>query len=190
MWCTSPNKQRQHRSAGWTRYARRCFRRYRLTGFWKEQRPKFKKLFNYMNLHRYKAKMPSNGYGDLNNEYIGTWIFFGGLIALIFHLVFDSNTRNAVETAAYVVGTMYAFHWFGARHKSIFLIFTLLTFSIAILILQGALSQNSLCIEIEDQRRLARCLQRSSIWIVWGFYTLSVFFVCIMYIFRLSKKTV
>ena len=72
-----------------------------------------------MNLHRYKARIPSISSGDSHYEFLGTWIGFAGLITYIFDTAFLSSARDAAGPAAIIVGVLSFSYWLSTQHHKL-----------------------------------------------------------------------
>lgn len=90
-----------------------------------------------MNLHRYKANIPSASTGDSHFEFLGTWIGLAGMIVFMIDTALFSPVKEAAGLTAVVIGSLSFIYWLTTQHKKLLYVLLFFLTSIVIVLTLG-----------------------------------------------------
>ena len=139
-----------------------------------------------MNLHRYKAKLTSPGSGETRFEFLGTWIGFGGMLALIANVGAVDFARDVFGHFVLAVGVSYGLYWFATANKVFLYLLTFLSF-ILCLALTGFLLLGPDCEALKVSYRINSCSRDETAKIIYAVYFGSLFVIGAYYANKVRK---
>ena len=135
-----------------------------------------------MNLHRYKASFSLQSTGDTNFEFSGTWIGFGGMLALIGHISIGVPPNEVSLIATSVISTLFLANWVVKKSLNFTAIYSVLLLCVSLYALQLSTAVFPFCEDIKWARARAECEKETVAIGIYAVYLLSIFGTYFYYI--------